>query len=128
MEQIKRPFETDVEQKEINMSLSIPLDLIVNELIANSYKYAFKNKAYIANKIAIYFRSTGEPNTYKLEVIDNGVALLDDLDIKKLSSFGIQLVQELINQLHSNITKDKGTGFEIYIQELRELLKSKYPQ
>ncbi len=112
-------FETDIEHKEINMSLAVPLGLIINELITNSYKYAFNQISTKENKVSVLFKSTNEPSTYKLEFLDNGIGLPDDFDIEKLSSFGMQLVKGLVDQLHGTITITEigGTGFEIYIQE-----------
>ncbi len=111
-------FETDVEHREINMSLAVPIGLIVNELVTNSYKYAF-DRSKSDNRVIIHFNATEKPNTYKLVVKDNGIGLPDDFDIEKLSSFGMQLVKGLVDQLQGTITIDesRGTGYEIFIEE-----------
>ncbi len=111
-------FETNVENKEINMSMAVPVGLIVNELVTNSYKYAF-NQSLKSNRIIVNFNSTEKPDTYKLVVLDNGIGLPDDFDIEKLTSFGMQLVRGLVDQLHGTISiiKSQGTGYEIFIKE-----------
>ena len=112
-------FKTDVEQREINMSLAIPIGLIINELVTNSYKYAFTDRNNNDNKVVINFNITDKPNIYKLLIMDNGVGLSDDFDIEKLSSFGMQLVKGLVDQLHGtiNIINKQGAGYEIVVEE-----------
>ncbi|MFS4493462.1 histidine kinase dimerization/phosphoacceptor domain -containing protein [Maribacter sp. 2308TA10-17] len=111
-------FETEVENKEINISLAVPLGLIINELVTNSYKYAFKNNVE-SNKISIQFEATDKPDIYKLIIQDNGIGLPEDFDIDKLTSFGMQLVKGLVDQLHGTIeiSREKGTNYEIYVEE-----------
>ncbi|MFS4493463.1 histidine kinase dimerization/phosphoacceptor domain -containing protein [Maribacter sp. 2308TA10-17] len=111
-------FKTEVENKEINLSLAVPLGLIINELVTNSYKYAFKNNIG-SNKIMIQFEGTDKPDIYKLRIQDNGIGLPEDFDIDKLKSFGMQLVKGLVDQLHGTIeiSREKGTNYEIYVEE-----------
>ncbi len=111
-------FETEVENKEINISLAVPLGLIINELVTNSYKYAFKNNV-ASNKIMIQFEATDKPDIYRLKMQDNGIGLPEDFDIDKLKSFGMQLVKGLVDQLHGTIeiSREKGTNYEIYVEE-----------
>ncbi|WP_394972887.1 histidine kinase dimerization/phosphoacceptor domain -containing protein [uncultured Croceitalea sp.] len=127
MEQVKNTFdstdrvihfETEVENKEINISLAVPLGLIINELVTNSYKYAFKNNV-ATNKIMIQFEGTDKPDIYKLKIQDNGIGLPEDFDIDKLKSFGMQLVKGLVDQLHGTIkiSREEGTNYEIYVEE-----------
>ena len=110
-------FETQVEDKEINISLAVPIGLIINELITNSYKYAFKNN--VGNKVVIQFETTEKQGIYKLKINDNGIGLPDDFDINKLTSFGMQMVKGLVEQLNGTIviSNDEGTSYEISVEE-----------
>jgi len=56
------------------MELAVPLGLMLNELITNSYKYAFLNHDNLENKISI-----------SLIVKDNGKGLPDDFNVDNLS-------------------------------------------
>ncbi len=89
----------------------LPLALIINELITNSYKYAFKsgNK----NIIEIEIKTTDEG--YLLVYADNGPGIPDSVDFKNSSSLGLQLVMLLIEELHGDVTykKDDFSRFEI---------------
>lgn len=108
-------FDLDIEEVKIKLGLAVPLGLILNELITNCYKYAFSDNNNQENKISIHFYQLKNSTRYSLIVKDNGKGLPADFDIKNLSSFGLQLVYELVEQLKGeiNIIKDKGTSVKI---------------
>lgn len=112
-------FDLDIETKEIKMGLAVPLGLILNELITNAYKYAFTDTQEKEKKISIGFHQLENTSKYSLIVKDNGKGLPDDFDMDKLSSFGLQLVYGLTEQLHGDvtITQDKDTTFKIVLEE-----------
>ncbi len=89
--------------KEINMKLpikeSIYIGLIINELVTNSFKYAFdKNRGII--DIKLYTKN----NLRFLEIRDNGKGYKID---KHYSSLGLNLVKTIVkNQLKGEITID----------------------
>lgn len=113
-------FEIQIEDGEINMAMAVPLGLIVNELLTNSYKYAFTNSER-ENTLMVKFYQTEVVHTYKLEVQDNGRGLPDNFNIDELPSFGMQLVKGLVEQLEGEIniynTNVGGTAFEIYVKQ-----------
>ncbi|WP_396638536.1 histidine kinase dimerization/phosphoacceptor domain -containing protein [Maribacter sp. R77961] len=115
-------FDVDIAPKEIPMGLAVPLGLILNELIINAYKYAFIDKHGKEKKIGIRFHQLENTSRYSLIVKDNGKGLPANLDLNNLSSFGLQLVFGLTEQLHGEvkITQDKGTTFTIILEEPQE--------
>ena len=78
----------------------VPLGLILNELITNSYKYAFKPDRKNILKIAI----ESSTDDYKLTYADNGPGIPDDIDITNTTSLGMQLVTILSDELHGDVT------------------------
>ncbi len=111
----------DTSIKSENMSFdvdtAIPLGLIINEVITNSYKYAFnKDKE---NTLSISINKENDEN-FKLIIEDNGPGLSDDIDIKKTRSLGLRLVNRLVKQLHGklNLTNDNGARFEILFKDI----------
>jgi PAS domain S-box-containing protein len=94
-----------VEELLINIDTAVTLGLIVNELISNSLKYAFPNGAGIIN---IKFNSDGE--NVVLDISDNGVGLPSDFTLETSLSLGLQLVQNLTNQLNGTLEVDKTSG------------------
>lgn len=112
-------FNVDVPAKIIMTGLAVPLGLILNELITNAYKYAFTNHQEKRNVISISFHQIEETTKYRLILKDNGKGLPKDFDEENLSSFGLQLVYGLTQQLHGEviITQNKGTTFTVVLEE-----------
>lgn len=103
----------DVDDSNIDVDTLIPLGLILNELITNCYKYAFKDRQN--GDIFIRFRQNKEEMV--LSVKDNGVGLPDNIDIKNTRSLGMNLVRGLTRQIHGRLdfkTNTEGTEFTIY--------------
>lgn len=97
----------DAEGVELDIDRAIPFGLILNELVSNSFKYAFpKNKD--DGKIYIHLRKIADQEGY-FEYTDNGVGLPEDTDERTNSSMGIRLMNRLVNQLQSQLNIDKTT-------------------
>ncbi len=97
----------------IGIDTAIPCGLIVNELITNSFKYAFAEGE--PGEITISFQPKGDEHLHLL-VTDTGCGLPDDLDITRTRSLGLKLVYNLVtHQLEGDIKllKFQGTGFSI---------------
>ncbi len=89
----------------------MPLGLILNELLTNSYKYAFKsgNK----NNLSIEIKESNAG--YILTYDDHGPGIPDTIDLTNSSSLGLQLIMLLAEELHGNVNykKDDLSKFEI---------------
>jgi PAS domain S-box-containing protein len=119
----------------LEMDYSVPLGIIVNELVSNSLKYAFPNgrngEIHIELQIVYDFNETSsnvtvesiiKSNLYprkhlKLIIEDNGIGFPQSIDFKCTSSLGLQLVNTLVDQIGGEIKIEKilGTKFEILI-------------
>jgi two-component sensor histidine kinase len=102
----------DVDDSTVNIDTAIPLGLILNELITNSYKYAFKGRQ--SGEINIVFHQTG--NQLYLSVKDNGIGLPIDFDVQKTRTLGMNLVRGLVRQLNGTLhfaSNTEGSLFEI---------------
>jgi len=94
----------DAEGVELDIDRAIPFGLILNELVSNSFKYAFPDDKE-DGKIYIHLRKSGDQGFF--EYMDNGVGLPDDTEERTQSSMGIRLMNRLVNQLQSNLNIDK---------------------
>jgi len=108
-------LKADIETIEINLDELLPIGLILNELVANSLKHAFPNKA--KGQIDIIIKNI---NTSMLKIIvkDNGCGLPKDFQMKNVKSLGLFLVQTLITQLggeYSYASPVEGTEIDISI-------------
>lgn len=95
----------------IDLDTAIPLGLIVNELVTNSYKHAFKQVD--SGSIRVVFFKTEENGTCTLKVSDNGPGF--DPSTLKHNSLGMELIQMLSEQLNSKMVfkREGGTVAEI---------------
>ncbi len=114
-----RTADTEVELKaeldDIFLSLdqSIPCGLIVNELVSNAMKYAWKGKKKGKLTATLKEKKSG---LVCITLADDGVGLPKDFQYDKTDSLGIQLVYTLIEQLDAKLqvkSSNKGTSFNI---------------
>ena len=98
----------------LDIDISIPCGLIVNELVTNSLKYAFPDGR--EGKISVRMECDRD-GTLVLEVSDNGVGLPENIDFNKPKSLGFELVGALSYQLGGNVevARNGGTMFRIRI-------------
>lgn len=110
-------FKLDIADLNISIDTSIPLGLIINELVTNSVKYAFPNNK--KGSIRIIFKL--EDHCYVLIIADDGVGITEDIELGKTETLGLQLVMSLVNQLGGTLKLDrhKGTMYTIKFQELK---------
>jgi two-component sensor histidine kinase len=109
-------LEINVEEIYLNIETSVPLGLIISELVSNSLKYAFPEK-----KGTISIELQPKNKKYELIISDNGVGIPEEIDFNTESTLGLRLVKSLVNQLDGTIELDKshGTKYTIKFQELQ---------
>jgi two-component sensor histidine kinase len=92
----------------------IPLGLILNEAITNSFKYAFISKDTKQKVINISLEVSPEQK-YQLFIGDNGVGLPKKFEMKKDANLGMQLILLLSEQIDGKIEllKSKGTVYQL---------------
>lgn len=96
----------------LGIDTAIPCGLIINELLTNAFKYAFPINR--TGRIHIQMKLM-ENKYYKLIISDNGVGLPGHIDVQNPSSFGLNLVYLLTQQLEGQVEaqREKGTRFII---------------
>jgi len=98
-----------------DIDTAIPLGIIINELVTNSFKYAFQGRD--KGEIRIRLRKEECNNTsFILTISDNGVGIPEDLDIENLDSLGLQLVTTLVDQLDGELELKGNNGTEFTIK------------
>ncbi|MFM7725426.1 MAG: histidine kinase dimerization/phosphoacceptor domain -containing protein [Flavobacteriales bacterium] len=104
-------FEPDMESVGLNIDQAIPCGLIINELVSNALKYAFKGRK--SGRLIVLLKE--KDNEIQLAVKDDGVGLPKDFAYEKNNSLGIQLVYALLEQLDATmeVNQEKGTEFFI---------------
>ncbi len=116
-------FNKDIEEDVFfDMDVSVPLGIIINELISNSLKYAFVDRDRGEIRIKLYREKNEEckdedcnNSIFFLSISDNGVGIPEDIGIENPNSLGLQLVVTLIDQLDAELElkRNKGTEFTV---------------
>ncbi|GER58350.1 hypothetical protein ULMA_04580 [Patiriisocius marinus] len=100
-ENTKIKYQINAEQLVLSIETITPIGLILNELITNVLKHAFKPvTAESFMQINLYT----EQNKLILEVIDNGLGMPESI---KDTSFGIELIDALSKKLKARLTHEK---------------------
>lgn len=108
-------FDYQIDDAYLPMDIAIPCGLIINELISNSFKYAFVNQP--KGIISIHFKNI-QDDDFVLIVADNGIGIPDHINILKTKSLGMKILHKLVQQIEGEIQNDfsNGTKFSIYFK------------
>ena len=118
-------LKIEIEKIFINIDTAIPLGLIINELVSNAIKHAFKPFT-AEHKISICFYKKNS-NLFELIVYDNGIGIPKDLNIRKTDSIGLQLVTDLCElQLKSKLVVNVENGTKISMSFKEIVYKTRY--
>lgn len=103
----------------LDINISVPCGLIVNELVSNTLKHAFSKDPTTPNP-------NGEPNTISISLMrkngqvelivsDNGIGIPPEMDLEHTNSLGMQLVTMLTQQIQGKLElkRSPGTTFTI---------------
>ena len=106
-------LDLQVETSSLAIDKAIPCALILNELITNALKHAFRGERGGVIHVALRRDSDAD---LTLSVTDDGVGMPIDFDIEKSNTLGMQLVSTLVEQLEGRLEisrEDSGTTFRI---------------
>ncbi len=84
----------------LTISQSVPLSILVNEVIMNAYKHAFAGKKQGRIRVMIKNKEGG----YQLTVEDDGVGVADLGVLQNPDSYGSTIIHGLLAQLRGEVT------------------------
>ncbi len=102
----------DMEPVSLSVNAAVPSGLILNELVSNALKHAFRGRT--GGEVAVSLRG-GADGGVCLRVRDNGTGLPPDLDWRQADSLGLRLVQILAGQLRATVEVSGGEGTEFAV-------------
>jgi len=110
-------LHVDIEDIQLDVDRAIPIGIIMNELVSNALKHAFKDRD--DGKIEILFTRVSQRKCV-LTVADNGGGIPDTIDPASPITLGLELVGLLVKQLNGDleIQSKNGTSFTISIPDL----------
>jgi two-component sensor histidine kinase/ligand-binding sensor domain-containing protein len=101
-------LKLDLEVQHFNLNTIIPLGLLLNEIISNSFKYAFSE---IENgQIEIELHKSNVSDEYTLIIGDNGKGYDQKLLNSENSTLGLELIKILASQLNGSIERIEKPG------------------
>lgn len=102
----------DIDNLRFNIDLSIPLGLLINEIMSNSFKHAFPGGNN--GKILISVKKLSN-NDFEMIIKDDGIGIPEDKDIMNSKTLGINLIMALIDQINGTITMTNDNGLKYSI-------------
>lgn len=115
-------LDLEIEDIMISIDIAIPCGIILNELITNTLKYAFPNRKTGDIFISFSFLKQNDKPVYELVFRDNGIGIPQNIIVDQDEHIGLNLINELTNQLYGKITinsDDNGTCFIINFPPLQ---------
>ncbi len=91
-----------VETIPLDIDTAVPLGLIINELLTNCYKYAFRGK----ENGEVYISLNYDDKEITLTVRDNGIGFPEAINFQNTKTLGLTLIRGLTNQLRGQLSFD----------------------
>jgi len=92
--------EVDVAELSLDMDVSVPCGLIINELLSNALKHAFPGGR--KGRVRLGLRR-GEGDTLVLTVSDDGIGFPSDIDVRAPRTLGLRIVNILAAQIGGSL-------------------------
>jgi len=110
--EVEISYELQIDHIYLTMGQAVPCGLIVNEIISNAVKYAFKGRK--KGKITISVDIKNE-EYLTLIIKDDGIGMDKDINFEEYCGLGLKLIQSLSDQLHAelDLNRDNGTTYTI---------------
>jgi two-component sensor histidine kinase len=99
-------IDLDLEDVKVDMTLAVPVGLICNELITNSFKHAFKGNK--GGKVTISLKDLS--GFVEVSVSDSGRGLPKGFTMESSQSLGMTLLQVLTQQVKGEMRAINGDG------------------
>lgn len=102
----KIAIRTDIPDVRMEIESAMPCGLIINELLTNSIMHAFDGGE--GEILVSLHKSAGDE--YELSVSDNGSGIPADIDPRHPATFGLMLVNSILEQLRGRLEADTTHG------------------
>jgi two-component sensor histidine kinase/CheY-like chemotaxis protein len=93
----------DADRIDLGVDQAIPCGLILNEILTNTFKYAFPSSFKKKKKIFISLHDSTNGGRIEFIIGNNGVDMPADIDLETADSLGLSLLNILVKQLNGEI-------------------------
>jgi len=105
--------EMDAQEIFLPVDQAIPCALVVNEILSNAYKHAFKGRKHGTIEIS----AVQENGQIRITVRDDGIGLPGNFDISRTTSLGLKLIRTLVqSQLKGSLIFKSQNGTEVTME------------
>ena len=105
-----------IEHSDVQLSIiqAVPCAFVLNELISNAFKHAFKEGETGTIEISILKK---DHDTVVLKVKDDGMGIPEEIDVLKTDSLGLKLMRNTVqDQLMGKIDFERAAGTTITVE------------
>ncbi|MEM6801089.1 MAG: tetratricopeptide repeat protein [Bacteroidota bacterium] len=110
----------NIDPVSLDVDTLIPLGLILNELISNALKYAFKGREKGIIDLSIQEQAAG----LAIDIKDDGVGLDENFDVSKTDSMGFKLIRAFVQKMKASLVIRSENGTHIHILLPKEGVKA----
>lgn len=111
----------------LELELTIPCGLLVNEVVTNSLKHAFvaqitdDGSSQVPGKVTLTLQALPD-GRYRLEISDDGIGMPESVQLGSGNSMGMQLIPAFIAQLDAELQlqRQNGTCYRISFSPQKE--------
>jgi PAS domain S-box-containing protein len=105
--------EIHTEEIFLPVDQALPCALVMNEILSNSYKHAFKGKKHGSIDVS----AVQENGHIRITVKDDGIGIPPDFDIGHTNSLGMKLIRTLVkHQLKGSLHINSHQGTEMIVE------------
>jgi two-component sensor histidine kinase len=106
-------IQSEIEAQDIYLPVdqAIPCALVVNEILSNAFKHAFKGKKHGNLMVS----ATQVDDHIRIIVRDDGIGIPNDMDVERTTSLGLKLIRNLVLQLSGSVTITSDHGTEVIV-------------
>ncbi len=105
-------ISTEIENILVTAKQSLPIGIIVTELITNSFKYAFPQSQ--AGHISVSLKKT-KSNILEIRIVDDGDGATESISTDKTYGFGLTLVEGYARQFDGTVDIESTNGTSITV-------------
>ncbi len=107
-------IQSEIEADEIYLPVdqAIPCALIVNEILSNAFKHAFRGKKQGMLEVS----AKQVDDRIRIVVRDNGAGIPRNVDVYRTTSLGLKLIRSLAQQLNGTVTIVSTQGTEVTVE------------